>query len=143
MGVPRSWSLADFGCIIDGVRVSEYTDGDAVALSLADDDCVMTQGHNGAVCFSYKPGGGAELTLTLLQSSADNTRLAAKVDAILAARRGSLAISVVDGRGDTKFSGQGVPKKRPDIKAATEVGSTEWTFLVAVGAYNVAGNEEA
>ena len=140
----RNYSLADVFVTVDGILITEFADGDAIGIELTDDDTTATNGANGAVAFSFKHNNVAEVTLTILQTSLDNARIAERVDAILTARRGSVAISVVDGRGSTLFaSSQAVPKKRAAISMATEAGSREWVFSAAVERYVLGGSELA
>lgn len=144
----RIWSLADVYVTIDGVLITEFGDGDAISIALADDDVVGIVGANGAVAYSFKHNKIAEVTLNILQTSRDNKRLNDLVNQILLDRRGSLSIEVVDGRSkegeETVFtSSQAVPKKRPDMPFATEAGQISWVFLAAVERYQLGGSEEA
>ncbi len=140
----RNWSLADVFVTLDHILIEEFADGDAIGIELTDDDTMATNGANGAVAFSFKHNNIAEVTLTILQTSVDNQRIAERVDAILAARRGSIAISVIDGRGTTVFSSsQAVPKKRAPMPMAAEAGSREWVFSAVAETYQLGGNELA
>ena len=140
----NTYSFDDVLVLLDGIGITEYETGDGISISLADDDTVATQGTHGLVTFAHKPNNIAEITLKIAQASEINDYLDEKVREILRARRGSLSLSVVDGRGQSLFvANQVVPKKRPDMAFAIEPGSREWVFTAAVDRYQIGGNESA
>lgn len=144
MADARTYSFNDVIVTVDGVRITGFADSDPVQLSLSDDDTIATNGASGDVAFSYKNNNIAELTLKLIQTSPDNAVLNDKVNTILRARRGSVAIEVLDGRGETiVVMAQAVPKKRPDVPFAVEVGDRSWVFHGRVDGWDVKGNELA
>jgi hypothetical protein len=144
MADSRTYSINDVLVTIDGVRITGLAASDPVAVAFTEDDTTAVNGANGDVAFAYNNNNIAELTLQTLQTSPDNDVLNTKVNAILRARRGSLAIEVMDGRGRTLVvMAQAVPKKRPDVAMAPEVGSRSWVFHGRVDAYDVGSNELA
>lgn len=144
----RVWSMADVACIVNGLAITEFVDGDAISITLDEDDIVVTQGQNGAVSFAFRPNSVAEVTLNILQGSPDNKTLNDLIDSVLGARRGSLSIDVSDGRSnnanETLFSSSAAQcMKRPDMNFATETGPVAWTFKAFVDVFNFGGNELA
>jgi hypothetical protein len=144
MGITRSWSAADHFVTLNGQIVGEFPDGDAVSVTLTDDDTMIVQGANGSAAICYKHNKILEITVNLLQTSYDNDRLQVLADELLEARRGSIAIEVRDGRGETVFScPQAAIKKRPDYTMATEAGSVAWVFHGKAELFKISGNESA
>jgi len=144
----RVHSLADWRVNFGSVEVTEWTDGDAISASLDDDDLAVTQGHNGAVVFAWKPGSLATVELTVMAGSPVDLLLHELVEERRLARRGSIPFSAIDGRGHADggteiIIPQSNCKKRPDITAGTEAGTVVWMITGAASTWKLGMNELA
>jgi hypothetical protein len=138
------WSKSDLLAMVDDVAVTEFPDGDAVSCTLTGDDATMVMGCNGGAAACYRSVNVAEITIRVLSGSQDAERLMDVVDALRLARRGSVAVEIADGRGNSRVTiSQAIIKKRPDVNFGDEAAAVEFVFSGVPEVYYAGGNELA
>ena len=123
----RAYSLDEVVASIDGRRITEFAEGDAITVSFTADDVEAIQGSGGAVVFSDKNNNIADVTLNIVQGSPANQWLSELANA----RRGfDFVVQDARARG-TLVSGRGRVRKRPDVTFADVAGQVEWALVLA------------
>lgn len=116
-------------CIINGVILSGFSDGDMVSVERNEDTFSLQVGTDGESTRSKSNNKSGRFTFSLMQTSASNAALTtiAKLDEL--GNAGAVAVMVKDTSGSSVYSAsQAWLVKPPTAELGREAGAREWVF---------------
>ena len=115
---------------INGVLMTNYSDGDSIAVAMNEDQFKVKIGNTGEATRSKTNNLSGRFTFSLMQSSPMNDVLTALMVADLVAPTGAVySIVIIDALGTTRFTAPASwLTKWPDHKNAMEVQAKSWVY---------------
>jgi hypothetical protein len=134
---PKKISIIFFGIPLEG-----FADGTFVSATRSNDSFTKTSGADGIVSRSKSNDTGAEVTVTLAQTSTSNAILSGFMIADELKSAGAGPLIIKDSGGSTLFFAAAAWIRKPaDITNAKEIENREWIFDTADSAFFVGGTD--
>jgi hypothetical protein len=128
----RHYNLDEIMLIVAGVLVTEFIEGDAIAITRDNDRWTKKDGHHGSTMRAKNPANSGTATIKLMQGSPANVALQAIANTDDATGLGTGPFECRDLNGTSYAIGEtSWIKKDPDMNFSTEAGENEYVVDVS------------